>query len=76
MKSYNPKMRAFWFGLVRFRSPLLTESNSLSFPLVTKMFQFTRFPLSRVHIVHNVWVPPFGYLRVIAHLQLAVAFRR
>ena len=32
-----------WFGLFRFRSPLLTESFSLSFPLVTEMFHFTRF---------------------------------
>ena len=31
------------FGLLRFRSPLLTESHSLSFPLVTEMFHFTRF---------------------------------
>ena len=31
-----------WFGLFRFRSPLLTESHSLSFPLVTEMFHFTR----------------------------------
>ena len=31
------------FGLVRFRSPLLTESRFLSFPLVTEMFQFARF---------------------------------
>jgi hypothetical protein len=75
-RSYNPKMRAFWFGLFRFRSPLLTESNSLSFPPVTKMFQFTGFPSFRIHTVHSVWVPPFGYLRVVAHLQLAVAFRR
>ena len=29
------------FGLFRFRSPLLTESFSLSFPLVTEMFHFT-----------------------------------
>ena len=31
------------FGLVRVRSPLLTESLLLSFPPVTKMFQFTGF---------------------------------
>ena len=31
------------FGLFRFRSPLLTESISLSFPPVTKMFQFTGY---------------------------------
>ena len=30
-------------GLVRFRSPLLSESRLISFPLVTEMFHFTRF---------------------------------
>ena len=32
-------------GLLRFRSPLLTESRLISFPLVTQMFQFSRFAL-------------------------------
>ena len=32
-----------WFGLVRFRSPLLTESLLLSFPGGTEMFQFPPF---------------------------------
>ena len=32
-----------WFGLFRFRSPLLTESSSLSFPPVTEMFHFTGY---------------------------------
>ena len=31
------------YEFVRFRSPLLTESRLLSFPLVTEMFQFARF---------------------------------
>ena len=31
----------FWFGLFPFRSPLLRKSIFLSFPPVTKMFQFT-----------------------------------
>ena len=38
-------------GLLLFRSPLLKESIFLSFPTVTKMFQFTAFP----HII--VWQP-------------------
>src|SRR6266436_273764 len=33
------------FGLFPFRSPLLRESRFLSFPPVTKMFQFTGLPL-------------------------------
>ena len=32
-----------WFGLVRVRSPLLTESLLLSFPRGTEMFQFPPF---------------------------------
>ena len=32
-----------WFGLFRFRSPLLTESLSLSLPPVTEMFHFAGF---------------------------------
>ena len=33
-----------WFSLLRFRSPLLTESRLISFPRPTQMFQFRRFP--------------------------------
>ena len=33
----------YGFGLFRFRSPLLTESLSLSFPPVTEMFHFAGF---------------------------------
>ena len=43
--SLNP-LYLLEFRLVPFRSPLLRESLLLSFPLVTKMFQFTRFALS------------------------------
>ena len=32
-----------WFGLVRVRSPLLTESRLLSFPRGNEMFQFPPF---------------------------------
>ena len=32
-----------WFRLIRFRSPLLTESLLLSFPGATEMFQFAPF---------------------------------
>ena len=31
----NPKEQALWFGLFRFRSPLLTESRLISFPAGT-----------------------------------------
>src|SRR5262249_18885789 len=39
-----------WFGLVRFRSPLLTESLLLSSPPGTEMFQFPGFAS-----------PPYGF---------------
>lgn len=41
--SHNPVSR---FRLLPFRSPLLRESLLLSFPLVTKMFQFARLSLA------------------------------
>jgi hypothetical protein len=37
------KDKSSWFRLFRFRSPLLTESRSFSFPAVTEMFHFTAF---------------------------------
>ena len=58
------------FGLFRVRSPLLTESLLLSFPRVTEMFQFTRFPLAPLCVQGGVpvnddwWVSPFGYPRI------------
>ena len=39
--SYNPNKQAVGFGLFPFRSPLLRESNFLSLPPGTKMFQFS-----------------------------------
>ena len=41
----GPTTPGNWFGLFRFRSPLLTESRFLSTPLGTEMFQFSRFAL-------------------------------
>ncbi len=39
-----PPITSLGFGLFPFRSPLLRESRFLSFPPVTKMFQFTGLP--------------------------------
>ena len=70
-----------WFGLFPFRSPLLRESIFLSFPPVTKMFQFTGL-LSlklcihlRIPTHYHRWVPSFGHLRIKAYLPLPEAFR-
>lgn len=39
------KDKSFRFGLFPFRSPLLRESHSLSFPPLTEMFHFSGFAL-------------------------------
>ena len=58
--------------LVPFRSPLLRESRLISVPLVTEMFQFSRFAPSLLFIQSEVTlagrVSPFGNLRISAHL--------
>ena len=69
-----------WFGLFPVRSPLLRESCLLSFPPVTKMFQFTGFP-SCSYVLAAWWqnffcrVSPFGYPWIITCLQFPMAFR-
>ena len=42
----TPLVLRLRFGLIPVRSPLLRESHSISFPPVTKMFQFTGLPTS------------------------------
>ena len=72
---------SWWFGLFRFRSPLLTESNSLSLPPVTEMFHFTGCCLATLCIQVAIieyylkGVIPFGNPRVKACLPLTVAYR-
>ena len=41
-----------WFRLIRFRSPLQTESLLLSFPRGNEMFQFPRSPRTPMDSVH------------------------
>ena len=57
--------------LLRFRSPLLSESRLMSFPRATEMFQFTRFA-SHTYVFSMRylcrWVSPFGNLRIKANL--------
>jgi hypothetical protein len=66
------------YRLIRFRSPLLTESRLISFPLGTEMFQFPRFRLkASFHDTLIAYrVPPFRYPRINACCQLPGAFRR
>ncbi len=67
-------------GLFQFRSPLLPESRLLSIPRLTKMFQFSRFPITKeLHLSVNMglpcWVSPFGHPRIKACWQLPEAYR-
>ena len=60
------------FGLFPFRSPLLRESQLLSFPQGTEMFQFPWFPLPALCVQAGVTphdgcrVSPFGHPRINA----------
>ena len=69
------------FGLVPVRSPLLGESQLISFPEGTEMFQFPSFAAPRLCIqrgldrLSSVAVSRFGDRRVDACLRLTVAYR-
>src|SRR5689334_17252395 len=60
------------FGLLRFRSPLLTESRLLSLPVGTEMFHFPTFPPLTLCVQVRVTghdscrVSPFGHPRITA----------
>ena len=62
------------FSLIRFRSPLLTESLLFSLPAGTEMFHFPAFPLPALCVQTGVtphdWcrVPPFGHPGITARL--------
>ena len=57
MSVLNPTLHAAWFGLFRFRSPLLTESLLFSFPPGTQMFQFPGLHLFRVIVLQTIRFP-------------------
>ena len=68
------------FGLIRFRSPLLTESRLLSLPVGNEMFHFPTFPPHTLCV--QVWVTghdscrvsPFGHPRIKALLAAPRGF--
>jgi hypothetical protein len=64
--------------LLRFRSPLLSESRLISVPPATEMFQFTGFAPSALCIQAAVTlagrVSPFGHLRINARLPAPRSF--
>ena len=51
------------FSLIRFRSPLLTESRLFSLPVGTEMFHFPTFPLPALYIQAGVTRSPQGARR-------------
>ena len=70
-----------WFGLVRFRSPLLTESRLLSLPPGTEMVHFPGFARTRLWIqraVHEVCSCGFPHSDISGYnacVRLPGAFR-
>jgi hypothetical protein len=69
-----PGITRIRFSLLRFRSPLLSESLLFSLPVGTEMFHFPTFPPHTLYIQARVtrhdscWVPPFGHPRITARL--------
>ena len=69
-----PGITHAWFSLIRFRSPLLTESLLFSLPAGTEMFHFPAFPplalcvQARVTAHDDCRVSPFGNPRIKAWL--------
>src|SRR5262249_40541968 len=79
-RSHNPahttpdNLTCTRFSLLRFRSPLLTESHLFSLPTGTEMFHFPAFPPHTLYIQvrvtphHGCRVTPFGHPRITARL--------
>ncbi len=69
-----PAITRMRFSLIRFRSPLLSESLLFSLPVGTEMFHFPTFPPHTLYIQARVtghdssWVSPFGHPRITARL--------
>ena len=69
-----PGITRMRFSLLRFRSPLLSESLLFSLPVGTEMFHFPTFPPHTLYIQARVtrhdscWVSPFGHPRITARL--------
>ena len=67
-------------GLFPFRSPLLRESQLISFPKGTEMFHFPSFALHDYvfimqYLSYDKWVSPFRHLRITGYLLLPEAYR-
>ena len=74
------RSKLHWFGLFRFRSPLLTESNFFLFLRVLRCFSSPGSPRTPMDSVHDDGgllrrVSPFRHHRITGYLLLPVAFR-
>ena len=71
-------LQLFVTGLLRVRSPLLTESHLISFPTGTEMFQFPAFASLLLSIQSRIplarWVAPFRHLRITICLPTPRSF--
>ena len=61
------------YGLIPVRSPLLWESQLISFPKGTEMFHFPSFALQDYvfilqYLPYGKWVPPFRHHRITGYL--------
>ena len=63
------------FGLIRFRSPLLTESLRFLFLRVLRCFSSPGSLCLRSNTSSMYWVAPFGYLRINSCVPIPVTFR-
>jgi hypothetical protein len=73
-QQHLPAITLLRFSLIRFRSPLLSESQLFSLPTGTEMFHFPVFPPHTLYIQARVTghdssqVSPFGHPRINARL--------
>ena len=73
-RQHLPVLTPTRFSLLRFRSPLLTESRLFSLPVGTEMFHFPTFPPHALYIQARATghdpcqVSPFGHPRITARL--------
>ncbi len=73
-RQHLPAITPTRFSLIRFRSPLLTESQLFSLPAGTEMFHFPAFPPNALYIQATVTghdssrVSPFGHPRIKVRL--------
>ena len=78
----SPFTRRYLGNLCRFYATLCKAQALIYFPLVTKMFQFARYPTADYEFICNYpdvtsgWVAPFGNRRIKGFWLLPDEYRR